>query len=125
MDRSKFNKLIRNLRSDIDTLAGMSVRKYKRKAARDAKKMLTKMKKDLKRWADLLDEGRLTTSDFEFLVASQASSIKMSALERAGLAEIRVDHFRKSIINLIIDTVFDFILPRIPDVDEEDSDTPE
>lgn len=124
MNRSKFNKMIRGLRKDINGLAGMSVRKYKKQAARDAKKLLTKMKKDLKRWTDLLDEGRLTPSDFEFLVASQGASIKMSGLEKSGLAEIRVDHFRKSIFNLIIDTIFDVVIPDAPEEEEEEEVDP-
>lgn len=106
---------MRGLRTQIEALAGLTVRKYRKQAARDGKRMLTAMKKDLKRWTDLLDQGALTPTDFEWLVNSQTDSIKMSALERAGLATIRADAFKKSVFNLIIDAAFDVIL------DEDDS----
>lgn len=115
MDTPTFNSMIKNLRGEIEGLAKLTVRKYRRKAARDGKKMLTAMKTDLRRWSNLLEEDRLTTEDFEFLVLAQKDAIKMSALERSGLAKIRSDHFKFSVFNLIIDTVFDTVIPAIPD----------
>ena len=112
-DTKQFNAMIKELRGNIDALATLTVRNYKQDAAKDAQKMLSKMKKDLRRWSDLLDEGRLTTADFEFLVNSQGDSLKMSALERSGLALLRVDHFKKSFFNLVIDTTFDFVIGKV------------
>jgi len=68
------------------------------------------MKRDLRRWTRLLEKGDLTTEDFEFLVKSQVASTKMSALESSGLAEIRLDAYRSSIFNMIIDTIFGLAL---------------
>ena len=109
-DTKEFNKLIRGLRNDIDDLAKLTVRRYRRAAAADARKALTNMKKDLRRWSDLLERGLLTTEDFEFLVNSQQDSMKMTALRNSGLALIRLDQFKFSFFNLIIDTTFDVIL---------------
>lgn len=109
-DAKEFNALIRGLRSDIDDLAKLTVRKYRRAAAKDARKQLTAMKKDLRRWSDLLEQGLLTTDDFEFLVNSQQDSLKMTALRNSGLALIRVDQFKFSFFNLIIDRTFDAVL---------------
>ena len=106
----EFNKLIRNLRGDIDDLARLTVRRYRRQAAADARKSLTRMKKDLRRWTNLLEKGLLTTEDFEFLVNSQQDSMKMTALQQSGLALVRMDQFKYSFFNLIIDTIFDVIL---------------
>ncbi len=113
----EFNHIVKGLRSQIEALAGLTVRKYRKQAARDGKRLLTSMKKDLKRWTDLLEQDALTTSDFEWLVKSQADSIKMSALERAGLALVRADTFKNSVFNLIIDATFDVILDgnEVPD----------
>ncbi len=109
-DNREFNKLIRNLRGDIDDLARLTVRRYRKQAANDARKALTSMKKDLRRWTNLLEKDLLTTEDFEFLVNSQQDSVKMTALKQSGLALIRMDQFKYSFFNLIIDTIFDFIL---------------
>ena len=112
-DTKEFNTMIRELRSNIDALASLTVRNYKKDAAKDAQKMLSKMKKDLRRWSNLLDQGLLTTADFEFLVNSQGDSLKMTALEKSGLALLRVDHFKKSFFNLLIDTTFDYVIGKI------------
>lgn len=109
-DTKEFNKMIRGLRGDIDALARLTVRKYRKDASKDARKALTVMKKDLRRWSDLLEKGLLTTEDFEFLVNSQHSSLKMTALKNSGLALIRMDHFKFSFLNLIIDRTFDAVL---------------
>ncbi len=109
-DTKEFNTLVRGLRKDIDALARLTVRKYRKEAAKDARKQLTAMKKDLKRWSNLLEKDLLTTDDFEFLVNSQQDSMKMSALKNSGLALIRADQFKFSFFNLVIDRTFDAVL---------------
>ncbi len=114
MPGHNFNAIVKDLRSQVNDLASLTVRKYRRQAARDARKMITAMKKDLRRWSNLLDQGLLTTEDFEWLVVSQSSSLKMTALEKAGLAQIRIDHFKSSVFNLVIDGVFEAVLGPEP-----------
>ena len=108
--KTDFNGIIKNIRTEVETVAKLTVRKYRKQATRDARKMLTQMKSDLRRWSNLLDQGLINTEDFEWLVQSQVDSVKMAGLQKAGLAEIRVDHFKRTFINLIIDSFFDFIL---------------
>ncbi|MEL6866222.1 MAG: hypothetical protein AAFP19_17465 [Bacteroidota bacterium] len=110
-----FNELYKNLRGQVEALASLTVRKYKRQAARDGKKLLTNMKGDLKRWSALLDQGLLTTEDFEWLVQSQSSTLKMAALEKTALADSRVQQFKLSLFTMFIDTIFDTVIGKIPD----------
>ena len=114
MPPRNFNDIVKDLRSQVNDLAGLTVRNYRKEAARDARKMITAMKKDLRRWSDLLEQGALTTEDFEWLVVSQSSSLKMSALQKAGLASMRINHFKSSVFNMMIDTVFDSVLGPAP-----------
>ena len=109
-DNRAFNSIIRGLRDDVDDLAKLTVRKYRRDAAKDARKALTSMKKDLKRWSDLLEKGLLTTDDFEFLVNSQQDSVKMTALKNSGLGLVRMDQFKFAFFNMVIDVMFDAVL---------------
>jgi len=111
-DTKQFNSIVRGLRKDIGSLAGLTVRKYRRSAERDGKNLLKAMEGDLKRWSNLLEKDALTTSDFEWLVQSQAATVKMTALEKSALADMRVDQFRGSVILMIIDTMFDALLGR-------------
>ena len=102
----RFRKIMRELKNNTENLTLMTVRKYRQDAQRDANRLLQKMRKDLRRWTKLLEDGQLTTEDFEFLVQSNVDSAKMSALESSGLAEIRLRAYRSSLFNMIIDTIF-------------------
>ncbi len=64
------------------------------------------MKDKLSRWTILLAEGKITAEDFELLVSAQKDLVEMTVLQRAGLAAIKIEQFKNSVINLITDTVF-------------------
>ena len=57
----------------------------------------------------MLISEQLTTKDFEWLVNSEKDTFKMAALEQSGLAIIRIDQFKNSVLNLVVDTVFKMI----------------
>lgn len=110
LDLPRFKKIMKEVHGNVDDLTRLTVRKYRKQAKRDAEKILRDMKKDLRRWTRMLESGNLTTQDFEFLVQSNVASAKMSALEQSGLAIIRLQAFRSSLFNIIIDTIFGLAL---------------
>ena len=104
-----FKKIFETLKTQVEELARSSLKKYKNEAIKDGKKMLEAMKEDLKRWTVLLAEGKLTTKDFEWLINSQKDIVELSVLKQAGLSAIRIQQFRDSVLNLVVDTIFDLI----------------
>ena len=56
-----------------------------------------------------LSRGDLTTQDFEWLVFSQKDLLLMEGLKQAGLASIRAEQFKNSVLSLVIDTIFNMI----------------
>jgi hypothetical protein len=104
-----FGAIFTQLKNDILGLAKTTLKKYTDEALSDGKKLLEDMKNDLERWTHNLVDGNLTKKEFEYLVNTDRDSIKMAALEHAGLAAIRVDQFKNSVLNLIVDTVFHMI----------------
>lgn len=104
-----FKDLFEQLKQGVINLAEGTVKNYAAKAKSDGQKMLKDMKEKLQRWTQLLIEGQLTTEDFEWLVNSQKDLIQMAALKQAGLAAIRIDQFKASLLNMVVDTVFSFI----------------
>ena len=104
-----FKDLFEQLKQGVIDLAESTVKKYAGKAKSDGKQMLEDMKEKLKRWTTLLAEGKLTTEDFEWLVNSQKDLIQMAALKQTGLALIRIDQFKASLMNMVVDTVFSFL----------------
>lgn len=113
LDLPRFRKIMKELSGNVEALTKLTVRKYQKDAKRDAEKLLKGMKRDLRRWTRQLERGDLTTQDFEFLVKSNVDSAKMSALESSGLALIRLQAFRTSLFNLIIDTIFGLALKAL------------
>ncbi|HEU4554381.1 MAG TPA: hypothetical protein VFS25_16155 [Chitinophaga sp.] len=101
-----FSAILDKLITDIAALAKSTVKNYATAAVTDAKQFIQESEDKLKRWTLLLANKQLTTEDFEWLVMSQKDLAKMEALKQSGLAMARIDAFRLSMLNLIIDTVF-------------------
>lgn len=104
-----FQELFAHLKDEVVTLAEISLKRFGKEAKNDALLLLEGMKEKLARWTLLLANGDLTTEDFEWLINSQKDLVEMEALKQVGLAAIRVDQFKNSVINMIVDTVFSFI----------------
>ncbi|MEM6963439.1 MAG: hypothetical protein AAF573_01655 [Bacteroidota bacterium] len=113
LDLPRFRKIMGELKDNVDDISRLTVRKYRKEAKRDADRLLKSMRRDLRRWTKLLERGELTTQDFEFLVASNVSSAKMSSLAQSGLAEIRIKAYRSSVFSMIIDTIFGLALAAL------------
>jgi hypothetical protein len=109
MAQIDFPKILEQLKANLITLAQSTLTNYVSEAKTDAQNMIDSMKAKLERWTQLLAKGDLTVEDFEWLVYSQKDLIEMKALKEAGLAEIRIEQFKGSVINLIIDTVLQII----------------
>lgn len=104
-----FQEMFGHLKDDIITLAEVSLKRFANEAKTDALKLVEGMRDKLVRWTALLASGDLTTEDFEWLVNSQENLVEMHALKETGLAAIRIDQFKNSVLNLVVDTVFSFI----------------
>lgn len=110
MPAPDFDDLLGQIKDGVAALALATVRRYADDAIADASDFLDLTRDKLERWTGLLAEGALTTEDVEWLVRSQASLLEMRALKQSGLALVRVDEFRASVLNLVTDTVFGAVL---------------
>ena len=110
MATADFEEIFRSLKKQVEEVAKIFLRHYTKQAVKDGKKFLDETKENLKRWTVLLVEKRITTADFEWLVLSQKDLAHMVALKQAGLSLIRIDQFRNSLLNLIVDTIFGVVL---------------
>ena len=104
-----FPQVFEKLKEEVSELALSTVKSYKDQAMKDALKLIEDMKMDLNRWALQLAEGKLSKTDFEYLVLGQKELIQMNALKQAGLSLIKADEFKNNILNLIVNTVTDLI----------------
>ncbi|MEM1116819.1 MAG: hypothetical protein AAGJ11_09960 [Bacteroidota bacterium] len=110
MPAPDFDEILGQITDGIAALALATVRRYADDAVADATAFLDRTQDKLERWTGLLAAGDLTTEDVEWLVRSQASLLEMRALKQSGLALVRVDEFRASVLNLVTDTIFGAVL---------------
>jgi len=92
------------LTDEIADLAETHLQELKEAAVEDGRAFLNQTQDDLKRWARLLEEGKLSREEFESLVRGQKDLAEMEALKRAGLAAARAERFRDALIDRIVGT---------------------
>ena len=99
-----FKLILKDMEGQIASLAQTTVTKYRDEAIKDGKEILATVKGDLVRWMDLLNQGLIKASEFEWLVNSDKELVKMTALKKAGLSAIRAEQFGMSVLNVIANT---------------------
>ncbi|UKJ07160.1 hypothetical protein [Solitalea lacus] len=105
----EFQNILTELKKDIIELAKLTFKNYKNEAETDVREFLTNSEEKLKRWTQLLAKKELTQEEFATLTKGLKDSAEMKLLKQAGLTKIRLDEFKGSLINLINDTVFNFL----------------
>lgn len=100
-----FNALAGSLKNEVSALALSSVQNYTNQAKADGLKLLESMEADIKKWAEMLADGKMSKEDVEFLVQAKKDLVVMNGLKQAGLGQIRIDAFKNSVLNLIVKTV--------------------
>lgn len=98
--------IIDSLYSDIIKLGKASLKEHIREATADAKVIVERAGDDLERWMNLLATNELSKREFVSLVEGQKDLFQMQALKRAGLAQIKLDEFKKNVVSLITSSVF-------------------
>lgn len=95
-----------SVKSGVAGLAKNTVGDVLQQANTDAEAFLATSKQALRRWGDLLAEGKITSEDFEFLVRGQSSLAKLLALQSLGVTQARLERFRTGLISLVVSSAF-------------------
>jgi len=103
---TRFDDFLKALKDGLKQLVANSVHDFSQAATKDGQAFFKKARADLERWTKALAHGQLTKTDFEWLVQGKKDLAEMEALKQAGLAVVRVDQFRSSLIDLVIGTAF-------------------
>jgi hypothetical protein len=101
-----FSALFDGLKQSAVDLAKEAFEDQVSSARKDAQAFLDDSREKLERWTKLLVDQQLDKDEFEMLVRSLKTSAKMELLLQKGIAKIKLDRFVKSLLNLVIDTVF-------------------
>lgn len=107
-----FDDFLGELRSNFRRLANEHASEFSEEAREDAERFVRETREDLERWTRRLAAGELSQADFEFLVEGKKDLAELEALERAGLARIRADRFRDSLVSTVVGTAVDVFGPE-------------
>jgi len=100
-----FNQVVNELVSGVESLAKSSLKDYEKEAMADGKELIDNTKTDLQQWTKELETGSMNREDVVYLLQEDEDLGKMTALKQAGLAQVHIDEFRNSIINLVVTTI--------------------
>jgi hypothetical protein len=100
-----FDEFFARLKEEVVDLAETRLDALTDRAVQDGEQFLTDSKEDLRRWTQLLEEGRLSKEEVASLVRGQKDLAEMNALKQAGLAAADVDRFREALLDRVIGTV--------------------
>ncbi len=105
-----FNKFLDILIAKLTDIAEAAAVDIKDALIQDGVSFAEKSRERLQRWAALVAEEKLTTDEFKYLLEAQKDLAKMEALKQKGLAQIRIDKLRNSLINAVLESVIQ-VLP--------------
>lgn len=105
MPQINFNDVLKQLQDGITQLATTSVKDYAKDAQADGLTMLTSLEADLQNWTTELANGDITAKDLQYLINAKNNLIQMNALKQAGLAAVRIDEFKASAIQFVVNTL--------------------
>ncbi|MDN3203767.1 hypothetical protein [Algoriphagus sediminis] len=108
-----FEAIFEDLKTGALELSKLTVKQYKDEAQADVMAFLKDSKESLKRWTSLLAAGELTVADFEWLVESQKDLLLMNGLKQTALSKIRMEHFKTSVLNFVVDTALDHVAKEL------------
>ena len=101
--------ILSTLEEKVVELAKLTFTDFTTEAIADGKQLLATVKDDVIRRAQLLEEQKITPTEFSALMLGGETLIKMEALTQKGIALARVDAFKNGVFNLIIGTVTSLI----------------
>jgi len=106
----KFDDFVDALAEGAKDLAKDIFDGFEEQAKEDAKTFAQKAEADLRRWAKLLEEGKITKQDFGDLVEGKKALAEIHALTVAGISLTKLERFRSGLIDLVVDTAFKIFL---------------
>jgi len=99
---ANLDRLLSYISQEIPPLAHDLLGGYAQQATKDIQRFIKTLEVDLKSWTELYAQGRITSSDFEFLIKGKGDLVKMRALKQAGLAKVALEKFRDAALGIII-----------------------
>jgi hypothetical protein len=99
---ASFEDFLKELKTEVKDLVEKGWKDLIGQASGDVDEFLKQSEADLRRWTQLLANGSLKLQDFEFLLAAKKDVASLTALKRAGLAQVQLDRFLNGVVGAIL-----------------------
>lgn len=100
-----FDEKVKDIINQLGPLAKILAKEYVEDATEDGKEFINKIRDDLKRWTEMLTRGEIPEDEFVSLVKGKKDLAEMKLLKQKGLASIKIDQFKGSVTNLIVNSI--------------------
>ncbi len=104
-----FDEIWNELKNNVVKYSEENFSELKDEAVSDGKVFLEKSKEDIKRWAELLAQSKITKDDFEWLLKGKKDLAVMEALKLKGMGKKKLEIFAKGILETVKSTVVGFV----------------
>jgi hypothetical protein len=99
---AKWDEFIAAVESGAKVLAKDIFNGFEDQASEDARAFARKTENDLKRWTEQLALKQIDKEDFIDFIQAKQAVMDMQALTQVGIAQIKLEKFRKGLIDLVI-----------------------
>lgn len=106
-----FKAFLDALKDDLLTLGQNELQEHAAALMQDGEDFAKSLQADLPKWGKQLADGKMSAAAFKLAVGGKQDLLKMEALKQAGLAAIRVDKLKQSILNTIVGTATKVFIP--------------
>ena len=97
------------LDDQVVALVGNFVKRRKAHYEKAAKSLHNNLKKDTKRYTEMLVDKKISKEDFEFLLRGRASQLKIELLSEMSMSKAKFEDIALAVLNITIKTVFTII----------------
>ncbi len=107
--QTTINKGLDGLDSQIVDLVGKFIKRRKEHYEKAAQKLHTELKKDTKRYALLLADGKINKDDFELLVRGRWAQLKIELLTETAVSKRKFEDIAGEVLKVTVKTVLDVV----------------
>ncbi len=108
-DKKEIQKALDGLDDQVITLVSDFVKRRRAHYEQAAKSLHDQLKKDTRRYAELLADEKISREDFEFLLQGRATQLKIELLAELAISKAKFEDIAVAILKLTIQTVFALI----------------
>lgn len=104
MPKKKVEELISGLDDQVIGIVGQFVRRRKDVYQEAAIRLKNDLRDDVVRYAELLDNKKISQEDFEFLVRGRSAQLKVELLEHVSISKSKFDLMTEDVVKLLLKT---------------------